>query len=104
MSTDAVAQRAALTPERRREAPSLRNKTVTPHTFRHTCAMRMLANGLDITTIGLWLGHESPASTRHYLHADLGLKQRALARTAPPRTTRGRYTPTDRTLAFLETL
>ena len=66
--------------------------------------MRMLASGLDITTIALWLGHASPAATRHYLHADLGLKQRVLERTTPPRTKRGRYNPTDKVLAFLEQL
>jgi integrase/recombinase XerD len=105
MSSDAVAQRVALhTRSAAAQAPSLQAKTVTPHALRHTCAMRMLANRLDITTIALWLGHESPASTRHYLHADFGLKQRALDRTAPPRTRPGRYTPTDRTLAFLEAL
>lgn len=105
MSSDAVAQRVALhTTTAAIAAPTLGAKNVTPHTLRHTCAMRMLASGIDITTIALWLGHESPASTRHYLHADLGLKQRALDRTAPPRTRSGRYTPTDKMLAFLEAL
>jgi len=50
------------------------------------------------------LGHESPASSRPYLHADLELKQRALDRTAPPNTRTGRYTPPDKLLAFLESL
>ena len=105
MSSDAVAQRVALHANNAAaEVRSLRTKNVTPHTLRHTCAMRMLASGIDITTIALWLGHESPASTRHYLHADLELKQRALDRTAPPRTRPGRYTPTDKILAFLESL
>lgn len=105
MSSDAVAQRVALhTNNAANKVRSLRTKNVTPHTLRHTCAMRMLASGIDITTIALWLGHESPTSTRHYLHADLELKQRALDRTAPPRTPPGRYTPTDKTLAFLESL
>ena len=66
--------------------------------------MRMLAAGIDITTIALWLGHESPESTRPYLHADLQLKQRALDRTAPPQTTLGRYIPADPVLAFLQAL
>lgn len=105
MSSDAVAQRVALhLSNAAAEVRSLRTKNVTPHTLRHTCAMRMLASGIDITTIALWLGHESPASTRHYLHADLELKQRALDRTSPPRTRPGRYTPTDKILAFLEGL
>ncbi len=42
MSTDAVAQRAALYARNAAvEAPSLRNKTVTPHAFRHSCAMAL---------------------------------------------------------------
>lgn len=105
MSGDAFAQRVALhAASAAAQRPTLNDKTVTPHTLRHTCAMRMLANGLDITTIALWLGHASPAATRHYLHDDLGLKQRALERTAPPRTKKGRYTAPDKLLAFLESL
>lgn len=105
MSSDAVAQRVTLHVSNSvARAPSLKTKNITPHSLRHTCAMRMLAGGLDITTIALWLGHASPAATRHYLHADLGLKQRALERTAPPRTKRGRYAPTDKVLTFLEQL
>lgn len=66
--------------------------------------MRMLAAGIDTATISLWLGHESIESTQAYLHADLGIKQRALDRTAPPDTMPGRYTPTDTLLEFLENL
>jgi hypothetical protein len=46
------------------------------------------ASGIDVTTIALWLGHDSPESSRPYLNADLQLKQRALDRTAVPHTTR----------------
>jgi integrase/recombinase XerD len=105
MSVDTVAQRLNVHTQRAADdVVSLATKNVTPHTLRHTCAMRMLAAGIDITTISLWLGHASPEATRHYLHADLGLKQRALERTAPPRTRTGRYQPTDATLAFLQSL
>jgi integrase/recombinase XerD len=83
---------------------SLRSKNITPHTLRHSAAMQLLHAGVDTSVIALWLGHESPQSTQHYLHADLTLKQRALARTAPPNTTPGRYRPPDALLAFLEGL
>ena len=63
--------------------PSIRDKTVTPHTLRHTCAMNLLQSGTDVATIALWLGHASVKSTDVYLHADLTLKEQALARTAP---------------------
>ena len=84
--------------------PSLAVKHVTPHVLRHTCAMRLLAAGVDITVIALWLGHESIETTQIYLHADLSIKQRAIARTTPTGTRPGRYRPPDPLLAFLETL
>ena len=80
------------------------SKIITPHTLRHTCAMRMLANGIDAATISLWLGHESTDSTRPYLHADMTIKQRAMDRTAPPRTKLGTYKPSGSLLNFLENL
>jgi site-specific recombinase XerD len=84
--------------------PSLQSKTITPHTLRHTAAMRLLHAGVDTTTIALWLGHESTQSTQAYPHADLALKEKALARTAPTNTPPGRYRPPDQLLAFLERL
>jgi len=105
LTTDAVAQRLNLHASTAATAcPTLQTKHLTPHILRHTCAMRMLAAGIDATTIALWLGHESPDSTQAYLHADLHLKQQALDRTAPPHTKHGRYRPPDKLLAFLEAL
>ena len=66
--------------------------------------MRLLESGTDVATIALWLGHESPRTTQMYLHAYLALKERALARTTPPHTKPGRYKPSDRLLAFLDSL
>ncbi len=87
-----------------KQCPSLGTKTVTPHVLRHTCAMQLLTAGVDTSVIALWLGHESVETTAIYLHADLALKERALARTAPPDTRPGRYRPPDALLAFLEGL
>jgi site-specific recombinase XerD len=85
--------------------PSLAAKAVTPHTLRHSCAMNLLRHGVDTATIALWLGHEDVRTTYSvYLHADLGLKEKAIAKTAPPRTRPGRYRPPDTLLAFLEAL
>ncbi|MGH2379822.1 MAG: tyrosine-type recombinase/integrase, partial [Candidatus Limnocylindria bacterium] len=84
LSTDAVA--VLVTRHVRTAAsscPSLTTKTVTPHVLRHTCAMRLLAVGVDVSVIALWLGHEGVETTQIYLHADLAIKERALARTAP---------------------
>jgi integrase/recombinase XerD len=84
--------------------PTLHNKTVSPHVLRHTAAMNLLHAGVDSTVIALWLGHESVEATQIYLHADMTIKERALARTTPPNTTPGRYRPPDTLLAFLEAL
>jgi site-specific recombinase XerD len=84
--------------------PSLNTKTITAHTLRHTAAMRLLQAGTDTSVIALWLGHEQAETTQIYLHADLTLKERALARTTPPDTRPGRYRPPDKLLAFLEAL
>jgi integrase/recombinase XerD len=82
----------------------LTSKKVSPHVLRHTAAMRLLESGCDLATISLWLGHENPRTSQIYLHAHLALKERALARIAPPHTKPGRYQPPDRILAFLDQL
>jgi site-specific recombinase XerD len=85
--------------------PSLAAKQVTPHTLRHSCAMNLRRHGVDAATIALWLGHEDVRTTYGvYMHADLTIKEQALARTAPPRTPAGRYRPPDPLLEFLEGL
>ncbi len=84
--------------------PSLRGKRVTPHVLRHTNAMLLRAENIDILTIALWLGHESTKSTEIYLHADNKLKQQAIERTTPTGTPPGRYQPPDTLLAFLDRL
>lgn len=83
---------------------SLQTKRVTPHTLRHTCAMNLLTAGVDLATIALYLGHANTRATEIYLHADLTLKERALAKTAPTPAAAHRYRPPDTLLAFLEGL
>lgn len=105
LSRDAVERRLAKhTAAAAARCPSLRGKTVTAHTLRHTAAMRLLHAGTDTSVIALWLGHEQAETTQIYLHADLALKERALARTTPLDSRPGRYRPPDKLLAFLEAL
>jgi site-specific recombinase XerC len=66
--------------------------------------MNLLQSGTDIAAIALWLGHASTKATQVYLHADLVLKQQALARTAPTPTARRRNRPPDILMAFLANL
>jgi site-specific recombinase XerD len=84
--------------------PTLRGKRISPHVLRHSAAMRLLAAGVDTTVIALWLGHEHVATTQIYIHADLALKEKALARTAPLHAEPGRYQPSDTVLAYLDGL
>jgi integrase/recombinase XerD len=87
-----------------RTCPTLGKKKITLHVLRHTAAMRLLHAGVDTSVIALWLGHERVETTQIYLHADLALKEQALARTAPLNSPPGRYRPPDAMLAFLEAL
>jgi len=66
--------------------------------------MNLLQRGVDITVIALWLGHDSIETTQIYLHADMAMKEKALARTTNLTTTPQRYRPNDRLLAYLESL
>jgi integrase/recombinase XerD len=84
--------------------PSLGEKRVTAHVLRHTAAMRLLQAGVDTSVIALWLGHEQIETTQVYLHANLAIKEQALARTRPASAKPGRYRPPDAVLAFLEAL
>jgi integrase/recombinase XerD len=87
-----------------RKCASLKRKKVSPHVLRHAAAMDLLQNGVDRSVIALWLGHESVETTQMYLHADMRLKEQALARTKALKVRPGRYRPTDKLLAFLESL
>jgi integrase/recombinase XerD len=84
--------------------PSLAAKRVGVHTLRHSCAMSLLQAGVDLATIALWLGHEDLRTVQIYLHADLSIKERAIARTTPPHTRPGRYRPPGPLLQFLDNL
>lgn len=85
-------------------SPTLKGKRVTPHVLRHSAAMQLLQNGVDRTVIALWLGHESVESTQRYVHADIQVKEQAMAKTKPVAASPGRYRPSDELLAFLEAL
>jgi site-specific recombinase XerD len=105
LSRDAVALRvsthAAAAAQR---CPTLASKKVHPHVLRHSCAMSLLHAGVDTSVIALWLGHAGVRSTDTYLHADISIKEKALALTTQAEARPGRYRPTDQVLAFLESL
>jgi site-specific recombinase XerD len=105
LTRDAIEHRLAKhTASAAERCPSLHSKRVSAHVLRHTSAMQLLHAGVDTAVIALWLGHEREETTQIYLHADLRLKEQALARTKPPTTKPGRFRPSDSLLAFLESL
>jgi site-specific recombinase XerD len=100
-----AAQRLAIAVKHATERyPELATLDISPHTIRHTTAMHLLKSGVDITVIALWLGHESPATTHHYVEADLAMKEKALARLQAPAQSAGRYRPPDSLIGFLRAL
>jgi site-specific recombinase XerD len=105
LSRDAVALRVSTHAVTAAEhCPSLRGKRIHPHVLRHSCAMHLLQAGVDTSVIALWLGHAGVRSTDAYVHADMSIKEKALALTTPAETPPGRYRPPDKVLAFLESL
>jgi len=84
--------------------PDLTKRHISPHTIRHTTAMHLLQAGVDISVIALWLGHESPVTTHHYVEADLAMKERALAKLHEPDAKIQRYRAPDSLIDFLKTL
>ena len=105
LSRDAIEQRVAThAATATANCPSLNAKQLHPHVLRHSCAMSLLQAGVDTTVIALWLGHADVRSTQPYLHADLTIKEKALALVTPADVKPGRYKPPDSILAFLEGL
>lgn len=86
--------------------PTLRSKTVTPHSFRHATAVHLVSAGVDVTVIRSWLGHVSLDTTNHYAQANLETKRKALERVGAP--AQGRKPPSWKrdasVLAWLDTL
>ena len=58
--------------------PRLLEKHVTPHTFRHTAAVHLVAAGVDVTVIQSWLGHVHLDTTFLYAQANVETKRRAI--------------------------
>jgi site-specific recombinase XerD len=89
-----------------RQMPSLATKRITPHTWRHSVGVQLVAAGVDVTVIRNWLGHARLDTTNRYARANLETKRRALeqvdASTKPGRPPRWKRNPD--LLAWLDTL
>jgi site-specific recombinase XerD len=64
--------------------PTLTQKSVGPHTFRHSTAMHLIQAGNDINMVKLWLGHADINTTHIYVEIDMEMKQKILSTTRPP--------------------
>ena len=105
LSRDAVALRVSThAAAAAQQCPTLIGKKIHPHVLRHSCAMSLLQAGVDTSVIALWLGHAGVRSTDAYVHADISIKEKALALNTPASARPGRYRPPDKLLAFLESL
>lgn len=58
--------------------PELKQKTISPHSFRHTTAMHMLQSGVDLNSIRVVLGHVSINTTNIYIEMDVEMKRKAM--------------------------
>ena len=85
-------------------APGLKEKTITPHTFRHSVAMNLLMSGIDISTIAIWLGHSSIETTHKYMVADMELKRKAMEKAGSAGNSSYKYKPSADIMNFLNSL
>lgn len=60
------------------KCPSLLEKKIGPHTFRHTTAMHLLQSGVDLAVIQTWLDHVQIDTTHAYVEIDLKMKEKEL--------------------------
>ncbi len=63
--------------------PSLGSKRLHPHSMRHSTAVALLKSGVDLSTIGQWLGHADLSTTNRYATIDLDMKRKAIANLKP---------------------
>jgi len=82
----------------------MKRKSISPHTFRHTVALNLLQSGIDISTIAIWLGHESILTTHKYMEADMEMKRRTLEKIQEPGSNSLQFRPDNAMLAFLDSL
>ena len=74
-----VSKYGAMARETNKEVP----EQVHPHLFRHSWAMFLYQNGVDLTLISQWLGHAQFKTTLIYAHADTEIKRKALEKAVP---------------------
>ena len=80
-------------------------ENIHPHLFRHSRAMHLYQEGMDLTLISQWLGHSQLETTQVYAHADTEHKRKAIAASTPPdNPLYSKLNPTRYTISDEETL
>jgi integrase/recombinase XerD len=82
--------------------PTLKDRSVSPHQLRHSCAVVMLQATRDIRKVALWLGHADIRTTEIYLRVDPSEKLEAIETVLPPALRRGRFKAPDALIASLQ--
>jgi len=96
-----LTQYAAAAREKCAEVP----EKVHPHLWRHSRAMHLYQNGMDLTLVSQWLGHANLEVTLVYAHADPEHKRKAIAASTPPDSPLGRkLSPESFTVSDADTL
>ncbi len=88
--------------------PAFRDRRVTPHVMRHSCAVALLQAGIDVSVIRDYLGHASVATTSRYITTNLKMKRDVLEafwkRAGLTQESPRQWRPSTKLLAFLESL
>ncbi|MFY9699151.1 MAG: tyrosine-type recombinase/integrase [Rhodoplanes sp.] len=81
--------------------PTLADKRISPHIFRHSLAMKLLQSGVDLLTIQAWLGHAQVATTHRYAAADVEMMRKGLEKAGVSGDRGVRFRPNDMVLQLL---
>lgn len=65
------------------------HRKVSPHLFRHTCAVHLVESGVEVNVIRGWLGHSDLTTTNRYAEINTKTKEAALRACEPPNTSTG---------------
>ena len=83
MTEDNVRQLVSKYGRKAREVCKEVPEKVHPHLFRHSWAMFLYQNGVDLSLVSQWLGHSNLETTLIYAHADTELKRKAIEKAVP---------------------
>lgn len=83
---------------------TLKEKNITPHSFRNSVAMNLLRAGVDISTIAIWLGHTSIETTHKYMVSDIEQKRKVMEQAGTVGDSSFRYKVSADLLDFLNKL